>query len=349
MYQNFQVNKNDDSTVNIEGELAPEELEKHRTGALKEIGNSVKIDGFRTGHIPEKILLSHIGEYTLLEEMAQRAIREHYPTLIMEHKIDAIGRPTIVITKLAMGNPLGIKITTAVMPEINLPEYKTIAQETNAKNKKEDPVIADAEVEEFIHNILKEKNKSENPKAPGDAQTGKDDTEPLPELTDELVKLFGDFKDVADFKQKIKEGLTEDKKRSQIEASRIALIDAIVDKTILTLPPVIIETEINKMVGEFKHDISRLGMTFEEYLKTIDKTEDDLREKMRPDAEKRAKTQLILNEIALAEKLVPTQEEINHEVEHLMTHYKDADRETAAIYVTTLLTNQKVLSFLEQQ
>lgn len=348
MYKDFKITKNDDSTVHIEGELPTTELEKHRKKSLTEIGKEVKIDGFRTGHVPEKILLGHIGEYALLQEMAEHAIREHYPAIIMEHKIDAIGRPSITLTKLALGNPLGFTIVTAVMPEITLPDYIALAKETNTKET-EEIKIEDAEVTKFIESLLKERAGADK-KAAGDSETAKAEvTEEIPPLTDELVKTFGDFSDVEDFKKKVREGLLEDKKRAQKEKARLALIDVLVEKTGLQLPEVIIEAETQKLLGEFKQDIGRLGMSLPEYLKTIGKTEDELKEKMRPDAEKRAKIQLIINEIALKEKLVPTQEEIDHEVEHLMQHYKDADKETASIYVTTLLTNQKVLHFLEEQ
>ena len=75
---------------------------------------------------------------------------------------------------------------------------------------------------------------------------------------------------------------------------------------------------------------------------------------MRPDAEKRARIQLILNEVALSEQIFPSKEEIEKEVERIFENHEPHDghnevdeRERATIYITTVLTNEKVLRFLE--
>jgi FKBP-type peptidyl-prolyl cis-trans isomerase (trigger factor) len=80
-----------------------------------------------------------------------------------------------------------------------------------------------------------------------------------------------------------------------------------------------------------------------------------VRAEWRPDGEKRAKIQLILNEIALAEKLLPEADEVKKEVEHVLAHHSEekggepsaTERESATIYVMTIMTNEKVLKFLE--
>ena len=64
--------------------------------------------------------------------------------------------------------------------------------------------------------------------------------------------------------------------------------------------------------------------------------------------EKKAKLQLILNEIAKIEKIAPDIKEIEAEVNHIVEHYTDADRERATIYAETVLTNEKVYGFLEE-
>src|SRR3989338_6780519 len=101
------------SEVEIEGELEAEIFDSYYRQALEKIGARAEIDGFRKGHIPENILMSKIPEMHILDEMAEMAISEHYPKIIEEHKIDAIGRPEVAITKIARKNPLGFKIKTA--------------------------------------------------------------------------------------------------------------------------------------------------------------------------------------------------------------------------------------------
>ncbi len=96
-------------------------------------------------------------------------------------------------------------------------------------------------------------------------------------------------------------------------------------------------------------DISQMGLKFEDYLKHIKKSVDDLKKDFRPDAVKRSKLSLVLNEIAKIEKLEPSKEDVEREVAHLIEHYKDADPERARMHAENVLTNERVFQFLESQ
>lgn len=342
------ITKNDDSTVTIEGEIAAESLEKHRPSALRKLGQEVSIDGFRKGHVPDDMLMKHVGEYALLEEMANRALSEHYPALLIEHKIDAIGHPEVSVTKLAAGNPLGFKITTAVTPTINLADYKAIAKEAGAKNPVVDVTVEDAEVETFITNLLKQRASA--------SETKDGDVVAATELTDEIAKSFGQFETAADMRIKVKEGMSLDKKREAQEKRRLAILEALVEKTPFPVPAIVIDAELGKLMMQFKMDLERMGVKPADYFTRLGKDEATLAADMRPDAEKRARIQLILNEIALTEQIFPSKAEIEKEVEHIFENHEPHDghseaeeRERATIYITTVLTNEKVLRFLEEQ
>jgi FKBP-type peptidyl-prolyl cis-trans isomerase (trigger factor) len=109
-----------------------------------------------------------------------------------------------------------------------------------------------------------------------------------------------------------------------------------------------IESELERTQSQFTADIERMGVKLDDYLKHAKKTLDEVRHEWRPHAEKKAKLQLILNEISKKENLKPDQKEIETEVNHIVEHYKDADRERAAIYAETVLTNEKVFAWLEK-
>src|SRR3989344_1923535 len=97
-----------------------------------------------------------------------------------------------------------------------------------------------------------------------------------------------------------------------------------------------------------KDDIARIGGKWEDYLTHTKKTEDDLKKDLRDSSEKKAKIQLILNKIAEAEKLEPNKEILEQEIKHIKEHYKDANEQSARIYVSSVLLNQEVLKLLEQ-
>lgn len=124
---NLEIKKLPESEVEIAGEIEADVFESFQGEAIKKLSAGIKIDGFRQGNVPEKILIEKVGEGAILETAAEIALQKIYPRILEENKIFAIGRPQITITKIARNNPLGFKIKTAVMPEIQLPDYKKIA------------------------------------------------------------------------------------------------------------------------------------------------------------------------------------------------------------------------------
>lgn len=316
---NASVKKLAKSQVEITGSIAAEIWEKFRNEALKNVNESVNLDGFRKGQIPENILVAKVGEMVILEEMAELALPKAYMDILIEHQIDAIGRPQISVTKLAKGNPLEFKAVTAVVPEAKLPDYRKLASEENAKSANPDFSVSDQDVADAIERINKLPQKPEG------------------------------FEDTPEFREKLKGMLAEDKKAVAREKNRLSIADAIIEKTPVELPDIMIESELARTEAQFKQDIERMGVKLDDYMKHAKKTIDDIRKEWLPHAEKKAKLQLILNKIAVAEKLQPSDSEIEEEVSHILSHYKDADRERARVYAETVLTNEKVFQFLESQ
>jgi len=372
------VEKQPGSVVHITGEIPFTELEKHRKSAVASIGKEIEIDGFRKGHIPESVLISKIGEMSLLTEMAERALSEVYPELVAFHALDIIGYPKISITKLAKDNPLGFSITVAIVPDITLPDYYEIAKGVNAN--KESKEISDEDVSKQIEDILRQKIAYERLQAK--AGTSKEvphvhdencnhdhadhdhieesslDTDAkteaikLPELTDDYVKTLGkpgQFTSVDDFKSKIKEHMTVEKARDVDSRHRARITDGIIEKTTVELPQVMIDAEINQMFAQMEEDLKRAQLKMDDYLNHIKKTKEDLIKEWTPSAEKHAKLQLVLNEIAKKENITPDPSLVDHEVSHILEQYKDADEKRVRVYVSSILTNEAVLKKLEEK
>ncbi|MBI2631307.1 hypothetical protein HYW73_03825 [Candidatus Nomurabacteria bacterium] len=366
------VKKLPKSEIEIEGEIDADIFESYYSKALKKLGEKVEIAGFRKGKVPENVLVSNIPEAQILGEMAEMALGEHYPKIIEENKIDAISRPNISITKLARKNPLGFKIRTAVLPEIKLPDYKAVAKkvisETPPPAKGEDGrgSVSDEELETAIMDIRKSRAPKIHmadttpPDLPlsGEANAGtlppdkgesKEVPPELPEFNDEFVRAMGPFKDVADFREKLKENIKLEKENMAREKTRLNIVEKIVDKSEIDLPEILVEIELDKILYRMESDITQMGLKFEDYLKHLNKTREDLRKDFRKDAEKKAKLALILNEIAKQEKITPDPEQIEKEVKNILERYKEADPDRARIHAENVLTNEKIFRFLESQ
>ena len=171
----------------------------------------------------------------------------------------------------------------------------------------------------------------------------------LPEVNDDFVKTLGNFKTVDDFKKELKKNMLTDKENKAKESRRIKMIEKIIDESKVDVPNVMVEQEIERMLSKFKHDIQNFKMNPEDYLKQINKTEDDLKKEWKPDAIKRSKMNLILPKIAAEEKIKADEEAVKKELEHLKSHDKDLNEEHAKVYVEHVLTNEAVFKFLEGQ
>lgn len=338
-YQNIKVTKLPDAEVEIEGEIDAQRMSDLRDRALEIISKEIEIDGFRKGKAPTEIVVQKVGEMRLLEEAAEMALQEEYPIILFNEKINAIGLPHIHITKLAPGNPLGFKLHTAVVPTVLLPDYMRIAKAE--MDKKDDVEVEDKEIDRVVEEIRKQKTEKK------EGEAGKESE--LPALTDEFVKSLGNFENVPDFKNKIKENLAYEKKLKAREKKRGGIIDELLKKSSITMPKILIENEREKMLSQFRGEVEHMGITWDDYLKQAKKTEEDIKKEWQPTAEKRAKTQLILDEIAVKEKIEPAEDQVKKETEHILSHYPKADPERARSYVKGILRNEKVFEFLESK
>lgn len=347
------------SEMELEIELSADLLVGARKKALQNFSDSMDLPGFRKGHVPENIVIEKVGENTILEEATNILLQEHFPKIVLQEKLDVIGRPKISITKLALGNPMCFKAIFAVMPEFELPDYRAIARSAIAKAKADQKpssteVTAD-EVNDVLLQIRKNKahidwhnaHKDDKGHAHGGLDLEKEEN--LPPLDDELAKAAGNFKDLAELKNKIKENIIAEKKSREIEKTRAKIMAALTKNTKVDLPEILIESEIEKSLAQMKHDVERIKLKWDEYLAQTKKTEADLKKDFRQSSENKAKIQLIFNKIAEVEKLEPNKEILENETKNVMQNYPETTEQSAKIYVATILLNQAVLKLLENQ
>lgn len=330
------LKNNSETEVEISCEIEASEFEKSRKEAIERVGNEVSLPGFRKGHVPEAMLVQKFGEAILLEEMANITMDKVYPEVLKKHKVAAIAMPTVQIKKLAKGNPFEFSLTFPILPEFKLPDYKKIAKEV--MKEKEDTTATDEEVLKAQNDLLKQL-----------ATKDEEGKEIIPELTLEIAQKFGPFESTDAFTTQIKETIVNEKERRAREKRRMSMVDKVADGTTIKIPQVMIDRELDRMMGQFTHDVERMGMKIDDYLAASKKTREEMRKEWTPDAEKNAKIQLALHKIADAESLVVPQEELEKEVDMLMGYYKDLDRARATDYLEMTLTNEKVFQFLESQ
>ncbi len=336
-----------DSEAEIEVEIEAEAVHIHRAKAIGKIQKDLSLPGFRPGHVPEAMLVKQVGDLFIYNEMADLAINDAFPEIMTEAKTNFISMPHIQITKIADKSPIMFKIIGPVMPEIKLADYAKIAKKEN-KEKEEPADATEKELEETIEEIRKNYALKNHTHAEGEEH--KDDEKmDLPEVNEEWVKKLGAFATVEDFKNKIKESIKKEKEFKAKDKKRMSIIEKILEDTLVVMPKIMVESELRKMHAQFEDDIARAGLKVEDYLKHLKKTPEDLKKEWTPDAEKRAKVQLIITKIALEEKIEADPELVKREVDNLLKTYKDATEDRTKAYVEMMLTNEKVFEWLENQ
>jgi len=340
------IEKKENSTLEISGSLEWEKLISYKERTLVELGKHAEIDGFRKGKAPIEKVESEYGSMRILSESAQTALQDLYPQIVIENEIKIIGAPDIAITKLAENNPLEYKITTAVFPEITLSDYKAAAKEAN-KNIKE-VSVEDKEVEEAIEQIRKMNAHTIDPEH--EHTEGHDHSGDMPEVTDEFVKTLGDFKDVADFREKLTENIKLQKEREEQAKSRESMMTSLIEGSTFDVPELLVNSELDKMIAQMKDDVMRMGLEYSEYLKHMGKTEEELQAEWKPDAKKRAQAELILKEIAKQEDIKPDEEKVAQQIELLKEQYgQEVPEANMRLYVESIFLNEAVLAWLESQ
>ncbi len=359
----IKVNKLPKSEAELTIVVDEKEFESYHDKGFQRVQEMVEVDGFRKGNAPEEVIVKKYGEMIILEEMANLALRDAYVKAVDEEKLSPITEPKVTITKLAKGNPLEMSITVTLMPEVELPAYKKIAKE--AMKDEEKIEVTDKDIADVLEELRKgratqhDHNHDHDHSHEGhdhdhdhDHDHAHDESEQkaeLPSLDDTFAQSFGpDFKTLDDLKSKVGENLKLEKEQKAREKRRTAIVEKLITEAKAELPEVMVESELNNMLGQMRADITRFGGTWEEYLTHAKKTEEEIKSDWRKDAEKRAMSQLVLHKIAEAEKLKATDEEIEVELVRLLATVQDADENRAKSYLYQALTNEKVLKFLEE-
>ncbi len=137
----------------------------------------------------------------------------------------------------------------------------------------------------------------------------------LPELTDEFAKQTTGAASVEAMREMLRQRLEGEATARARRDYQQKVVDALLEGATIELPTSMVEHEADHLVADLADSLQRRGMTLARYLQAAEKTEAQLRDDLKPSAERRLRTQLAIEEVARAEGLTPAQEEIDHEVE----------------------------------
>lgn len=151
--------------------------------------------------------------------------------------------------------------------------------------------------------------------------------EVLPEIDDDFASDVSEFDTLDEYKESVAKELAEKKEAEAKAAREDAIVEKLVEGITVEIPEAMINTQSEQMVDEFAGNLSRQGLSLEQYLAMINATRADLVDQTREQAERRIKVRLALEAVVKAENIEATEDEFMAEVDKMAAMYQmEADK-----------------------
>ncbi|TCL55437.1 trigger factor [Kineothrix alysoides] len=144
----------------------------------------------------------------------------------------------------------------------------------------------------------------------------------LPELDDEFAGEVSEFETLAEYKEDIKKNLVEKKEKDAKNAKEEAVIDEIINDSDMEIPEAMITTQQRQTVDDFAQRMQMQGLSMEQYFQFTGSNYEMLLEQVKPQAEKRIKSRLVLEAVVEKEKIEVSEEEYVKESEKMAEAYQ---------------------------
>lgn len=176
----------------------------------------------------------------------------------------------------------------------------------------------------------------------------------LPELDDEFAKEVSEFDTLAELKADMKNKIIESNNLRAEKEFEDKVVDAACENAKIDIPAVMVKKETDIMLQDLEQRLKYQNLDLKSYYQYTNTTEEKVREYMKENAEKRVKTKLVIEEIAKAEKVEATEDELLVKATEYAKQYGDKDIEKMAQllldaqkeYIRADVINEKVIKML---
>lgn len=422
----MKVDKKDlgDNNLELTIELDTAEIQPYLEKTAQKLSQTNKIPGFRAGKVPFTLLKKQWGEMKIYEAALENLLSYGLLQTIQKEKLITIGQPDIKVEKLAPDNPLIFTAVVALLPAVELGDWKKLNITQKTTEVKEEDIektlaqLQEMQVKEITtHEAAQKGYKVEmdfevyidkviieggqNYKYPivlgqGQMIPGFEDQiiglkageskefelkfpekyyqanvagklatfkvkilniyqRDLPALDHAFAKTIG-FENLDQLKNQLRDNIKNDKSVREAQRTESEAIRAISQQAkIGAIPKKLLANEVHKMIHELEHSIRQQGLEMAGYLKSINKTHDDLHRDFEPQARERVQAALVLRAIARAENISSSSEEIETELDKQKTTYKNNSEALKNIshpdyknHLANLITNQKVIKLIRE-
>ncbi len=146
-------------------------------------------------------------------------------------------------------------------------------------------------------------------------------TKELPAVDDEFAAEVSEFDTLAEYKEDIRKKLTEKKEKEAKSAKEEAVVNEIIADADMDIPEAMLETQQRQIVDEFAQRLQMQGLSLEQYFQFTGLDGQKMLEQVKPQAEKRIKSRLVLEAIVAAEGITASEEDYEKEIERMAEVY----------------------------
>ncbi|NTW05554.1 MAG: trigger factor [Peptococcaceae bacterium] len=144
----------------------------------------------------------------------------------------------------------------------------------------------------------------------------------LSALDDEFVKDISEFDTLDELKKDVKENLEKAAEAREKTNSRSQALAKAIENAKVDIPVEMIDNRVDEMIENMGQRMVTQGFDLEKYLSYTNSTEEELREKIRPDAEVSVRENLVLDAVIKAENMVVSEEELMEEITRMSVEMK---------------------------
>ncbi len=143
----------------------------------------------------------------------------------------------------------------------------------------------------------------------------------LSELNDEFAKEVSDFDTLEELRSDVKSSLLNQKQQQADNALRAQALDLAIEKLEVEIPEIMIEERTNQFLKDIEGDLQQQGMDLQKYFELTGMTEEKVREEYRANAEKHIKRDILLDAVAVNEKIEVTSDDLEKEINAISQIY----------------------------
>ncbi len=143
----------------------------------------------------------------------------------------------------------------------------------------------------------------------------------LPEADDEFASEVSEFETIKEYKASVKKMLT-DRRKAQVNAEKEdQALEKVIENAEVEMPGPMVEEQVSQMINEFASRLGQQGLSIDQYMQMTGMQPQLLMDQMRPEAEKRIKSRLVLEAVAKAENITASDEDVEEQLKKMAEMY----------------------------